>query len=333
MPPCAHGSPAETAAGLINPTQLSCFPVTLFSTVMGTAGLAIAWQNAGRVFGTPGWVGDLLTLLATTLLVMIAVVYALKWWRYPEAARAELRHPVVMNFIPTSSVGILLLAVAWRSGAPQWSTLLWVVGAGLQLGFSLMIMSAWIHQSRFEITQLNPAWFIPVAGNMVVPIPGVFGDPAEISWFFFSIGAVFWLVLFAVVVNRLLFHAPLALRVTPTLFILLAPPSVGFVAYTQLTGELDALARVLYYTALFLAMLLASNALRFFRVPFFVSAWAYSFPLAALTVATLRMGEMSGYAAFTAVGGLLLVLSTAVVAALAVRTSRIFLRREICRSV
>jgi tellurite resistance protein len=73
-------------------------------------------------------------------------------------------------------------------------------------------------------------------------------------------------------------HAPLALRLTPTLFILLAPPSVGFVAYTSLSGGLDAFGRVLYYTALFLGMLFASNALRFFRVPFFVSAWAYSFP-------------------------------------------------------
>jgi tellurite resistance protein len=33
--------------------------------------------------------------------------------------------------------------------------------------------------------------------------------------------------------------------------------------------------------ALFLALLLASNALRFLRLPFFISAWACSFPLTA----------------------------------------------------
>ena len=79
------------------------------------------------------------------------------------------------------------------------------------------------------------------------------------------------------------------MRLTPTLFILLAPPSVGFIAYLQLIGSLDAFARILYYTALFLSLLLASNALRFLRIPFFISAWAYSFPLAALTIATLVM--------------------------------------------
>jgi len=154
----------------------------------------------------------------------------------------------------------------------------------------------------------------------------------EFSWFFFSVGLVFWVVLFAVVMYRLFFHAPLALRLTPTLFILLAPPSVGFIAYTNLTGGLDAFARVLYYTALFLAMLLATNALRFFKVPFFVSAWAYSFPLAALTIATLRMAELSGLSAFLWLGAAFLLVTTAVIGALMLRTMKAVSRRELCQS-
>jgi hypothetical protein len=97
-------------------------------------------------------------------------------------------------------------------------------------------------------------------------------------------------------------HEPLPVRLTPTLFIFLAPPSVGFVSYTALTGQLDAAligqldaaARVLYYTALFLTLLLATNAARFLEVPFYLSAWAYSFPLAAMTIATLVMFARSG---------------------------------------
>ena len=55
----------------------------------------------------------------------------------------------------------------------------------------------------------------------------------EIFWFFFSIGLVFWLVLLAIVLYRLFFHEHLPARLAPTLFILLAPPSVGFITYTQ----------------------------------------------------------------------------------------------------
>jgi tellurite resistance protein len=36
------------------------------------------------------------------------------------------------------------------------------------------------------------------------------------------------------------------------LFILLAPPSVGFISYIGMVGELDVFARIIYYMALFL---------------------------------------------------------------------------------
>jgi tellurite resistance protein len=36
----------------------------------------------------------------------------------------------------------------------------------------------------------------------------------------------------------LFFHELLPARMTPVLFILLAPPSVGFVSYSSLSGEL-----------------------------------------------------------------------------------------------
>ena len=308
---------------------LAHFPVALFSTVMGTGGLALAWHKAAGVLGWPSAVGQGLTLLASLLLVIVGLLYALKWLRHPAEARAERKHPVKMNFVPTLSIGILLVAGAWLPSSPAAALPLWTLGALLHLSFTLVTMSAWIHHDHFEIQHLNPAWFIPVVGNIIVPLAGVHLAPVEISWFFFSIGVVFWIVLLAVVMYRLFFHAPLALRLTPTLFILLAPPSVGFVAWSGLVGGLDAFGRVLYYTALFLALLLVSNAMRFFKLPFFVSAWAYSFPLAALSTATLRMAELGAGAFFAMLGGVLLILTTGVIGLLAARTIQAILRQEI----
>ncbi|WP_298599571.1 SLAC1 anion channel family protein [Zoogloea sp.] len=320
---------APTAASPHSTPSLAHFPVALFSTVMGTGGLALAWHKAAGVLGWPSAVGQGLTLLASLLLVIVGLLYALKWLRHPAEARAERKHPVKMNFVPTLSIGILLVASAWTPSSPALALPLWTLGALLHLGFTLITMSAWIHHDQFEIQHLNPAWFIPVVGNIIVPLAGVRLAPAEISWFFFSIGVVFWIVLLAVVMYRLFFHAPLALRLTPTLFILLAPPSVGFVAWSGLVGGLDAFGRVLYYTALFLALLLASNAMRFFKLPFFVSAWAYSFPLAALSAATLRMAELGAGAFFAYLGGGLLLLTSGVIGLLAARTVQATLRGEI----
>lgn len=326
----SSANPTNTPAAFDH-TRLAHFPVALFSTVMGSAGLAIAWHKAAQLLGWPAIVGQALTVLASGLFVLLCALYGLKAMRHPDAVAAERRHPVKMNFFPTISIGILLLAIAWHGVAPEAARWLWMLGAALHLGFTLMAMNSWIHHTHYEVTHLNPAWFIPVVGNIIVPVVGVHYAPHEVSWFFFSIGLVFWMVLMAIVMYRLFFHAPLAVRLTPTLFILLAPPSVGFVAYLNLAGTLDGFARVLYYTALFLAMLLATNALRFFRVPFFVSAWAYSFPLAALSIATLRMAEATALDGLRWLGAALVVLTTAVIAFLMLRTLRAVSAGAICQ--
>jgi tellurite resistance protein len=105
---------------------------------------------------------------------------------------------------------------------------------------------------------------------------------------------------------------------------------VGFIAYTGLIDGIDAFGRILYYTALFLAFLLASNAVRFLKTPFFISAWAYSFPLAALTIATLVMSARLPDPVFPLMGIGFLALLTLAVAVLAVRTLIAVWRQGLC---
>ena len=305
-------------------------PIALFSTVMGTAGLALAWLKAHAVLGMPALVGEGLRGAASALFVLLLVFYGLKALRYPQAVRMEMRHPVRINFFPTVSISLLLLAIAYLEPASEAAFWLWVAGAALHLSLTLAIFGSWIHHTHYAIQHANPAWFIPVVGNIIVPVAGVHLASPELSWFFFSIGLVFWIVLLTIVLYRLFFHEPLPARLAPTLFILLAPPSVGFIAYTLLIDGVDAFARILYYTALFLALLLASNAVRFLRLPFFISAWAYSFPLAALTLATLVMNARLPSPVFTLLGFGLLAILSLVVAVLAVRTLIAIGRRQIC---
>lgn len=310
--------------------RLEHFPVLLFSSVMGMSGLAIAWRKAHLVLGAPAAVGDGVRLIASGLFLLLAGLYAAKWMRHPGAALAESRHPVRINFLSTISIGMLLLATAWLGEAPRTAFAVWVAGAMLQLALTLRTIGSWIHHAHYDIRHANPAWFIPVVGNIIAPIAGMQLAPPEVSWFFFSIGIVFWAVLLTIVMNRLFFHEPLPARLTPTMFILLAPPSVGFVAWTALTGEIDAFGKVLYYIALFLALLLASNALRFLRLPFFISSWAYSFPMAGLTIATVTMFEHTGGAvmAYLALG--LLAAISVVIALLTARTVLAVWRGEVC---
>ena len=66
------------------------------------------------------------------------------------------------------------------------------------------------------------------------------------------------------------------------------------------------------------------------RLPFMISWWAYSFPLAAMTIATFLMAKLTGQAMYLWIGGGLLGLLNILIAMLAWRTARAVLRREIC---
>ena len=310
--------------------KLAHFPVALFSSVMGMAGLTIAWMKAHHTGGVALEIGLGLRWVSTALYLFLVVFYVAKILHHPAAVKADYAHPVRLNFFPAISIGLLLLSVCWAQDAPVMAQWMWATAAVMHLLFTLFVMNSWIHHTHYDIKHANPAWFIPVVGNIVVPIVGVRFAPADISWFFFSIGLVFWLVLMTIVLYRLFFHEPLPARLTPTLFILIAPPAVGFIAYVALSGQVDAFARILYFTALFLTLLLASNAARFFRLPFFISAWAYSFPLAAMTIATFEMSERSGLAFYNGLSWLMLAVLSAVIALLAFKTLVAASRGRVC---
>jgi len=310
--------------------RLQHFPIAWFAMIMGLGGLTLAWARAEALFALPVRVSPYLLGLSTGLFLALGAAYALKVFRHRAAAAEEWNHPVKMSFVPTFSIALILLSIGWLPWSESYSKLLWTLGAALHLMLTLHILTQWIHQPKFELLHLNPAWFIPVVGNVLAPIAGVHHAPLEVSLFFFSIGIVFWPVLLAIIFNRVIFHGSLPDRLLPTLFILIAPPAVGFLAYLSLTGEVDAFARVLYFIALFFTLLVLVQWRWFLRIRFFLSRWAYSFPLAAVTLATLAMYRSTPNPGFLILSGALLGITTAVIAGLFARTLVSVARKEIC---
>lgn len=317
------GTTAAGAAPSATDHWLMHVPVPLFAVVMGVTGLGIAWRKAAATLGAPGVVGEAILGLAATLFIAIACLYGIKMLRHPGEVRKEFGHPIRANFFPAISIGMLLLSIGAVPYGHGLATAVWGIGAAMHLTLTLHLAGRWLTKP-FQITHSNPAWFIPVVGNILVPLTGVRLGYIEISWFFFAIGAVFWLVLFTVVFYRIVFHDQLPVKIVPTLFILIAPPAVGYLSYVALTGgvQVDAFARVLIYVALFLTLLLFSMVRTFLAVPFAVSWWAYTFPLDAITVATLEHAHLIEAPALAALGGVLLAVASGVVALVLVRTLR-----------
>jgi len=314
----------------VRPSRLQNFPISWFAVVMGMTGFTIAWHRVEGLLGLPVKPSPILLWLTITGFVALLMLYLVKALKYPGEVKAEFAHPVKLNFFPTISIGLILLSIALLPYSSSVSLILWSIGAVLHLTFTLYVLSAWLHQTHFEVAHISPAWFIPIVGNILVPIAGVQHASPEISWFFFSIGLVFWLVLLTIFFYRMFFHQPLPAKLLPTLFILIAPPAVGFISWFQLVGEVNAFGRVLYYIALFLTLMLMTQSSRFFRLEFFLSWWAYSFPMAAMTIATFVMYEQLQLVFFKWLGVALLGLLTALIAVLIGKTARAVRRRAIC---
>jgi tellurite resistance protein len=268
--------------------RLKNFPISFFAIILGMTGTTIAFQRAQMILKFPVPVGIYLLGLTTILFLVILGVYITKFIKYPDAVKEEFNHPVRLSFFPTISISLLLLNISFLGINPTISKYLWIVGTILHAFFSLHIISYWIQNPKFQMQHFNAAWFIPVVGNIIIPVTGPDHGFLELSWFFFSIGLVFWIVLMAILFNRLIFHNPLPEKLIPTLFIMIAPPAVGFIAYGKINHEhLDNFGQILYHFALFLFALMIFQFKMFSRIKFYLSWWAYSFPIAAMTIATM----------------------------------------------
>ncbi|WP_377505637.1 SLAC1 anion channel family protein [Octadecabacter sp. R77987] len=311
--------------------RLAHFPITFFAVVMGLLGLALALHATAPMVPLAGTVAPFALILAMAVFAVIAVFYVVKWMRHPAAVHGEWNHPVKLAFFPTVSISLLLLAVALREGSTMLATAFWIAGAALQGGLTLAVVSNWISHRSFQVGHLTPAWFIPAVGNVIVPIAGVSLGFPELSWLFFSTGIMFWVVLLTLVMNRLMFHDPIPARLFPTMMILIAPPAVGFVGYIALVGQVDPFARILMNLGYLFAALMVVQVPKILRLPFALSFWALSFPLAALSIAAARYGALTGVAAHQWIGAVVCGVLVITVAGLILRTVRAIMRGEICQ--
>ncbi|MGM0516979.1 MAG: SLAC1 anion channel family protein [Pseudomonadota bacterium] len=313
--------------------RLPHMPISMFAIVMGLVGLTLSLQHAERAWGLPS--GIVLTSVVIDIAVFagIALAYLAKCMRYPGEVKAEFNHPIRLSFFPAISIGMILLATATFRLWPTLALVFWVAGTSLHLLFTLTILSRWMHQTHFEIHHSNPAWFIPIVGNLLVPLAGVPLGFETISWFFFSIGLIFWPVLLTILMYRHIFHAPMPGKLMPTLFILIAPPAVGFIGWGSLhPGQgLDDFGRILFGFALFVTLLLVWQLRHFIRLDYALSWWAYSFPVAAMTVATTQVAGHTGSAFWNALAAVLLIVLSVLIALLLVMTARAAGRGEICQ--
>ncbi len=311
-------------------SKLEHFPVTLLPSVMGLAGLAIVYLKFQHLFEFTLPVGQGILFAVSAWFSLLMIIQTIRLVRYPSAVALDFNHPIRSNFFPAISISLLLLCIGYQEiGQLALARVLWYIAAPLHLVLLLKILHDWFHKA-YNIKSFNPAWFIPVVGPLLVPIAGVKIANPEISWFFYATGVVFWIILLAVLVGRIFFNDPMPKKLIPTLFILIAPPSVGFISYIKLTHSLDPFARILFYFGVFTFLMLFTMVKKFREVPFFLSWWAYTFPLASFTISQFLMYKLTHFALFKQAAFVMTIVTTLTILFVIFKTLQVAARGEIC---
>jgi tellurite resistance protein len=308
-----------------SPTPLKFMMPGWYALVMGLAGLSLAWHRAVPLLGEmAGAVALLVGALAAAVFAVLAVATVIRGRRYPEAWAEDRRHPVRHTFIAAMPIALLMLAtvgVAVVGPQPLWLALWWV-GALAQLLVTWWVLARWWRpaaQGGLQWAGVTPALFIPIVGNVLVPLAGVPLGQTEWSAAQFGLGLLFWPLATVLVLVRVAVQGMWPERLLPTAFIFIAPPAVVGLAVLQF-GAPPLLAWMLWGMAMFTLLWVGALAPRIAKLPFGLPHWALSFPLAAMAALTLRLAVPGS--AMAVLGLALLALASIVILGLLAGTVR-----------
>ena len=314
-----------------NARDLRYFPISLFSETMGFAGLTLAFITSHELLLLTPLIYQTLSWITLSLFALLSLTYLVKIVRFRQAVKNEWQQPQGLVMFPTFSISMMLIAMILDTLYPSAAAPVWYAAISLHLVFTFYTLHFWLNHPSLTLTDLAPTWFIPAVGNIIAPIGAMLYANADIAWFFFSIGIIFWLILLSLLMQRLIFNAPMPDKLTPTLFILIAPPAMGFLAYLSINEfKLDGFAYLLYYTALFMTLFLFSQYKRFIHLKFSVTSWAYAFPLAAMTNASFLMYELTANKLFGYFASVFIALLSALIVHLTLRMLLAIKNKEIC---
>ena len=319
----------EEAIKAIPSDRLQFFPIMMFAIIMGLSGLTLVYKRMSEMLFFPSIVVTVMTIITTVLFFTILYFYILKLIKHKNEVKKEFSHPIRINFFAASSISTLILSMIYRNDIDLAAQIFFFVGACLHIFFTFYTIKYWIN-NNLEMQHSNPAWFIPIVGNLIVPIAGKGFVDDSVLYFYFSIGIFFWIILFSIILNRIIFHNQFAPKFMPTLFILIAPPAIGFISYIKLTGHLDFFAQILFNLGLFFTILVFVMYKNFINIKFFISWWAFTFPMAAITLATVLMYDLTQKNFYGILAYVLMTITTIIIILVARQTIIHMTKKEIC---
>jgi tellurite resistance protein len=298
--------------------RLAKAPPNFFSIPFGLVGLAALWRLMCDLYGTPEAISAVFYVLAAAVWLALLAAAAVRIAPAPRRLAEELADSALSPFWALPAIVGMLLALGLEPYAHAPAEAIFIAFFATTFLFGGWITGQWI-AGELDPVKVHPGYLLPtVAGGFVAGEGCAVFGLGGLAWFAWGIGAVCWLMLGAVIVNRLFLVKTLPVPLRPTMAIELAPPAVGGIAYLLIHGpEPDPVAYILAGYAALMALVQLRLIPLYARTPFSPAFWSFTFAwcaAAGLALRWLAIEHPSGetlWATLVAAGASLIVVAIA----------------------
>ncbi|MCD6253818.1 MAG: C4-dicarboxylate ABC transporter, partial [Thermotogae bacterium] len=197
------------------------FAPSWFASVMGTGILAMTSLFYSQYIPLLRSLAYVLFYFNVILFLVLLIPWILRWIFFRKEALNDLEHPILSNFYATIAIGMLVLAANFIviGKNMEIGEVLWFIGTLATIFFGILTPYLMFKGEHVKLDHINPAWFIPPVGLIVIPIAGsliiphLSGMEQEfvifLNYFGWGAGFFIYLALLAITMYRFILHHPL----------------------------------------------------------------------------------------------------------------------------
>ncbi|WP_166806082.1 C4-dicarboxylate transporter [Cryobacterium sp. TMT2-10] len=302
-------------------------PLSSLGIPFGLSGLAGTWTMAGDTLGTPALIGDVLWFVALAAWTGVIGNYLLRSRNRRGGIRADLDHPVQGAFATLAPVSGMLIGTHFAASTPLAGHILVVACMGLAVVLGARFVAGLAAGNR-NIDAVHAGYLLPtVAAFLILGQSATGACWTGLSVAGIGVGVLFWLLLGTIVLARMVFRPALPAALVPTFAIFSAPPAVAGNAWFAFTGgRLDTIQYLLLGTFVLLIAVQAALIGTYWRLPFTLGFWAFTFTVASSGTYALHWLKLAGGPAQPFWGYLSLTLVTVIIGSIAGRSVNLLVR-------
>jgi len=346
---------APFAQAVVRQFTPNWFTVTMGTGIVMLNLLALPFDFPGRhALAEALWLAD------AALYLLFALLFLGRIALFPETVEPLLRHPAMSMFLGAIPMGLIPIVngcvIFGGARMVGLAHLLWWLDAVLAVGVALLVPYRIFVQHDHALDRITPLWLLPIVGPEVTASGGAVLAPhlapaaaqavLAASYLLWAMSVPFAFSIITLVILRYALHKLPPAEMAASVWLILGPIGTGALGLLTLGqaapailagggGPLAGMAAVardggllagflLWGMGLWWLAIAAAVTFRYLRqgIRFNLGWWGYTFPLGVFTAATLALGRLTGFTAFTAAGvGLYLILA-GIWAVVAVHTVR-----------